>query len=424
MTIPRIATSIQLSSFLALGLAGSACGGSEGGSPSDATISIDAPTLPSCASPVSGSRVSFRSIGRVVGAALLATSPPGDERLFVLEHRGAIRIFKDERLQPELFLDLSSDANGPVVTGAEQGLLGLAFHPDYATNGRFFVYYTAGDPDHMRNVVARCQRSADDPDRAEPTCEEILAIPDFAANHNGGMIEFGRDGYLYIGTGDGGSGGDPHQNGQSIMDGSPTPDSVALLGKILRIDVDRPSGGRQYGIPPTNPFANGGGAPEIFIIGLRNPWRWSFDRETGDMWIADVGQDRVEEVTALRPAQQRGANLGWRMYEGNDCYDGPCDPTGKTFPQDTRHHGDGWISITGGQVYRGTCYPDLVGWYFYSDYGLGGLSRARLLANDTFEIEDLSGDFPAAPVSLHEDARGELYMTNLDGEVFHLEASP
>ena len=374
------------------------------------------PALPRCENPVSGSTVTTREVGRVVGGALLATSPPADPRLFVLEQRGAIRIFKDHELLPDPFLDLSVDADGPVVAGGEQGLLGLAFHPSYASNGTFFIFYTTRTGGQgLRDVTARCQVSAANPDLAEPTCTEILSIPDFASNHNGGMIEFGRDGYLYIATGDGGGGGDPQRVGQ---------DANSLLGKILRIDVDRAEGGNAYGIPADNPYASGGGAPEIFITGVRNPWRWSFDRETGDMWIADVGQDAIEELTVLRPSQQRGANLGWSMYEGNNCFREPCDPANMVFPQDTRRHADGWASITGGQVYRGTCYPDLVGWYFYTDYERGGLSKARLQSDGTLEIVDLQGSFPRNVASIHEDARGELYLTSTDGRVHHLEAGP
>ncbi|MGN6103669.1 MAG: PQQ-dependent sugar dehydrogenase [Kofleriaceae bacterium] len=426
MRTPRIAIG------LGLGLALAACGGDSTDKPRDATppedAAPDAPELPRCANPVSGSKISFRDIGRVVGAAMISTSPPGDLRLFVVEQRGAIRIFKDEQLQPEPFLDLSADNGGPVLAGGENGLLGLAFHPAYATNGQFYIYFTrreAGDGTYpQRNVVARCQRSAADPDRAEPTCTEILAIRDRFANHNGGMMEFGDDGYLYIGTGDGGDGGDPDGNAQSLADGSPTPRTIALLGKMLRLDVDHPAGGREYGIPSDNPFANGGGPPEVFMLGLRNPWRWSFDRGTGDLWIGDVGQDTVEELTVLPPAQQKGANLGWDMYEGDRCFTPPCSPAGKVFPQDTRLQTDGWESIIAGQTYRGSCFPDLVGWHFYTDYARGGLVKARLLADGQLEILDQQGSFPQNPTSIHADARGEQYMTTISGRVYRLEASP
>ncbi|MBA3392345.1 MAG: PQQ-dependent sugar dehydrogenase [Deltaproteobacteria bacterium] len=415
-----MAPGFALASLVLAVLAGGGCGGNKK-TPDDAPQG-----LPRCASPVAGSTVTMRKIGTVVGGAMLATSLPDDPRLFVIEQRGAIRVFNAEQLLPDPFLDLSADNAGPVIAGGEQGLLGLAFHPRYVTTGLFFVFYTTRIGG-LRDVVARCQVSAASPDRADPTCTEILSIDDFAGNHNGGMIEFGKDGHLYIATGDGGGAGDPGRTSQ---------DPNSLLGKILRIDVDATSGGKQYGIPSDNPFAGGGGAPEVFILGLRNPWRWSFDRETGDMWIGDVGQGQIEELTVLRAGQQNGKNLGWSIYEGNGCCatqgdncaqsgtQYPCEPANLVFPQDSRTHADGWISIIAGQTYRGTCYPDLVGWHFYTDYGKGGLVKARLKADNTLEIVDLPGSFPREPASLHEDARGELYMTTTSGDVYHLEASP
>jgi glucose/arabinose dehydrogenase len=393
---------------LAPALGAAACGG---GKPREGSTG-----LPACEAPVSGDRITMRQIGQVSGAALLATSPPGDLRLFVLEQRGAIRIISADQLLPAPFLDLSADAAGPVEAGGEMGLLGLAFHPRYAANGTFYIFYTTRQPgDALRDVLARCAVSAESPDRAAKPCTEVLSIPDFATNHNGGMIEFGRDGYLYLGTGDGGGGGDPQRTAQN---------GDSLLGKILRLDVDHPADGMEYGIPSDNPYAGGGGRPEVFMSGVRNPWRWTFDRETGDMWIADVGQGAVEELDALRPAQQRGANLGWSMYEGDACYYPPCSPAGLVMPQHVRLHSDGWDSITGGQVYRGTCYPDLVGWYFYGDYAKGAYAKARLRADDTLEVLDLDGSFPANPASIHEDARGELYVTTTAGTLFHIEGGP
>ena len=220
---------------------------------------------------------------------------------------------------------------------------------------------------------------------ADPMGEIILSIPDFAGNHNGGMIEFGKDGYLYIGTGDGGGGGDPCRNGQALdrtaASCTSPPSSCAqaggtvcepLLGKILRIDVNTTTGSKKYGIPTDNPFAAGGGEPEIYVIGLRNPWRWSFDRETGDLYIGDVGQGAQEEVTVLRAADGiAGKNLGWSMYEGSGCYGNyTCSMTGMTAPQVTKSSGgtDNWHSVIGGQVYRGDCFPDLKGYYFFTDY--------------------------------------------------------
>ena len=388
--------------------------------PIDATPACEVAPLPACAQPVAGTTLAFRLIGSIgPEAALLATAPPADPRLFVVGRDGSIRIFEGEALLPEPFIDL----NAVLVSGGEQGLLGLAFHPAYACNGQFFVYYTTADA----NVVARCAVSATDANRAEPICTPILSIPDFAGNHNGGMIEFGGDGLLYIGTGDGGGGGDPRRTAQ---------DPDELLGKLLRIDVDAPSAGKAYGIPAGNPYAAGGGAPEVFLRGLRNPWRWSFDRGTGDLWIGDVGQGMYEEMDVLRPAQQAGANLGWSAYEGNACCatladncdqsgaQYPCDPAGLVFPQDVRAHADGWFSIIAGQTYRGSCYPDLVGWHPYTDYVSRDLVRARLDGDDSLEIVDLPTTVPANPTSLHADARGELYLTTEAGGVYHLEVAP
>jgi glucose/arabinose dehydrogenase len=372
--------------------------------------------LPTCEQPVAGSRVAMRQIGQVADSVVLATSPPGDPRLFVVGQRGAIRIISAEQLLPAPFLDLSEEARGPVATGGEQGLLGLAFHPKYATTGVFYVFYTTRQPGNaLRDVLARCSTDAADPNKAAPKCTEVLSIPDFAANHNGGMLEFGADGNLYVGTGDGGGAGDPQRTAQDLN---------SLLGKMLRLDVDHPGNGAEYAIPADNPYAAGGGRPEIFMSGLRNPWRWTFDRETGDMWIADVGQGEVEEVNALRPAQQRGADLGWSTYEGDRCFRPPCSPGNLVFPQHTRLHSDGWESITGGQVYRGTCYPDLAGWYFFADYAKSAYARARLRADDSLEVVDLDGALPGNPASIHADARGELYVTTTAGTIFHVEAGP
>ena len=400
--------------------------------PKDAAVDavIDA-MLPPCPNPVAGETISFRKLtGRVVGGALLATSPPLDLRLFVLEQRGAIRIYKDEVLQPDPFLDLSVDANGPVLAGGEQGMLGLAFHPAYGTNGTFFVFYTTNKGGNgLRDVVARCQRSAANPDRADASCVEILSIADFAPNHNGGMIEFGADGFLYISTGDGGGMGDPNKTAQ---------DPNSLLGKMLRIDVDTTVAGKAYGIPSSNPFVAGGGAPEVFVLGMRNPWRWSFDRGTGDMWIGDVGQDQIEELDVLRAGEQAGQNLGWSVYEGNGCCDTQadrctqpsgatvaCTATAKVFPVDTRtHEPQRWLSIVAGQTYRGTCFPDIVGWHFYTDYYAPVLVKARLLPSGELENYEVVTDLPRNPTSIHADARGELYLTTIVGDIYRLEAGP
>ncbi|HEY0193112.1 MAG TPA: PQQ-dependent sugar dehydrogenase [Kofleriaceae bacterium] len=396
----------------------------------------DAPPITQVApcTPTAGSSVTFRKLALTVdGAAMLVTSPPGDPRLFVVENRGAIRIIDPgEQLRPLAFLDLSPDNRGPVVAGGELGLLGLAFHPQYAQNGQFFVFYTAtnttGSAEPYMDVLSRFTVSSD-PAVASPTTETVLlAIPDPYANHNGGMIEFGADGYLYIGTGDGGSAGDPERRAQNPNQ---------LLGKFLRLDVDHADGALAYAIPDGNPYkTTGGGRGEIFMLGVRNPWRWSFDKATGDLWLGDVGQGAVEEIDVLEAGHLAGANLGWSMYEGPDCcatVDGHCQqtspyqacvPAGKTYALDNRRHSDGWAAIIGGQVYRGACYPDLTGWYFYTDDVKAQLVKAQLKPDRTLDIVDLDYTFPQGPASIHADSRGELYATDIAGGIYQLEAHP
>lgn len=402
-------------------------------SPGDTTI--DAPVLPACANPVGGTTVSARQIGSgltIGDAALLVTAPTGDPRLFVVGRLGQIWIVENEQLVATPFIDLNEANGGPVRGGGELGLLGLAFHPKHHLNKTFYVYYTRNEGGDLvftrRNVVARCKTSAD-PNRAEPTCAEILVIEDRFSNHNGGMIQFGKDGFLYIGTGDAGSAGDPDGNAQSLVDGSPEPTTRALMGKMLRIDVDNPSGGKDYGIPAGNPFVGGSGPPEVIALGLRNPWRWSFDAATGDVWIGDVGQgpanDPQEEINFVRAGELAGKNFGWDMFEGNNCFTPPCDATGMTPPIESRDQGDtGYHAIVGGTVYRGTCYPDLVGTYFYTDNTAGGLASATIDAGGVYASRDLPGTFPTGPTSISADARGELYITTVAGTIFHLEAGP
>lgn len=401
-----------------------------------ADSSVDAPAIGPCANPVNGTTITAREVGNIGNSgAMLVTAPAGDPKLYVVGQAGEIRIIdENETLLPTPFLDLS----GVISVSEEGGLLGLAFHPQYHVNREFFVYYTknqgglAGFP--LRDVVARCKGDPTNPNKAEPTCAEILSIRDPLSNHNGGMIEFGADGFLYIGTGDGGPQNDPGQSAQALVDGvvdpqvTIPPEATALLGKMLRIDVDHPANGKDYGIPSDNPFAAGGGAPEIFMIGFRNPWRWSFDRGTGDMWIGDVGQGAIEEIHYVKAGTGAGKNFGWRMYEGSSCAHGPCDPANKVFPVDERTHNNGFTAIIGGQVYRGTCYPDVVGTYFYSDNGKGRLFTAKLNPDGTTVTKaDLTGvTLPGAgqPASIHASANGELYIGTTSGRVLHIEASP
>lgn len=393
-----------------------ACGDDvRGRVPADAPVAE--PPGPGCVQ--RGERVATVPVAQLDSSVVLVTAAPGARRMFAVEQEGRVWVIGEGA--PRLVLDLRDDAGGPVRASGEQGLLGLAFHPRFSETRRLFVYYTT----RSANVVAEYHAGADDViDRA--SARLVLSIPDRFANHNGGMIEMGPDGYLYIGTGDGGSANDPDGNGQNRF---------SLLGKLLRVDVDRPASGRTVAIPADNPFADGvGGAPEVYSYGLRNPWRWSFDE--GTLYLADVGQDRYEELTVLAPGRARGADLGWQPYEAARCgLTGGCDPSGKIFPQLVRNHGTapgaGWCSIIGGAVYRGACYPDLVGRYFFTDYCRGGLYSLRFAPDESHpaggavvDERQEEGSFPSRPASLYRGLGGELYLTTTGGGVYHLEARP
>jgi len=333
-------------------------------------------------------------------------APRGDARLFIVEKTGRVKILRDGSVLGTPFLDLSGQVSG----GSEQGLLSIAFHPDFASNGRFYVDYTdrAGDTQIVE------LRVSGDRDRADPaTARTILSIPQPFSNHNGGLVAFGPDGKLYIGMGDGGSGGDPEENAQNLG---------SLLGKLLRIDVDA---GQPYAVPPDNPFVDRAGARgEIWAYGLRNPWRFAFDRQGGDLYVADVGQNRFEEVHAVRGAG-RGLNYGWDIMEGRECFEPSegCDRTGLTLPVLTYDHGDG-CSISGGHVYRGEAIPEIRGHYFYSDYCSGFVRSLRFDGNGATderrwtELEPTGGD--SQVTSFGEDAAGELYLMTAGGSVYKI----
>jgi glucose/arabinose dehydrogenase len=328
-------------------------------------------------------------------------------RLFVLEQAGRVRVIRNGQLLATPFLDLSPGNGGPVRSGGEQGLLGIAFHPAYASNGRFWVYYTralSGDTNGNEIVLQRFQRSTGNPDIADPASGAIaltIAHPQFS-NHNGGKIAFGPDGYLYVGVGDGGGGGDPSNAAQSLAD---------LRGKILRLDVD---GASPYAIPASNPFA--GSAPpvrrEIWAYGLRNPWKFSFDRTTGDVFIGDVGQNAWEEID-FQPRGAAGRNYGWRIFEGTHCFNpsSGCSLAGHTPPiLEYAHNSTGGFSVTGGYRYRGGALPTLSGYYIYGDYVSGRTWAAE---------PDSSGAWTATQVAtlpnvstFGEDENGELYAAN------------
>jgi len=343
--------------------------------------------------------VTLQEIASGLSAPLYLTSPPGDERLFIVEQPGTIRIVTGGGLAPEPFLDITAQ----VSSGGERGLLGLAFPADYAASGRFIVHYTNLEGDTR---VSRFQVSAD-PNRADPASETVLFAADQPfSNHNGGQILFGPDGFLYIGLGDGGASGDPDGRGQRLDE---------PLGSILRIDVaGPPAAGLPYAIPPDNPFvATVGALPEIWSLGLRNPWRFSFDRATGDLYIGDVGQDQWEEVNYSPAAEGagRGINYGWDIMEGRHCFaSADCDSAGLVLPVLEYDHGTG-CSIAGGYVYRGAAIPELQGHYFYSDFCRGFVRSFRVeggAAVDEFDWPTLA---PGGTVlSFGEDAAGELYV--------------
>lgn len=335
----------------------------------------------------------------------------GSGRLFIVEQPGRIRVIKQGALLSRPFLDITS----LVLYGGERGLLGLAFHPNYAQNGYFYVNYTRQTDG--ATVVARYRVSTDDPDVADPASViTLLVIAQPYANHNGGCLKFGPDGYLYIGMGDGGSGGDPQNYAQN---------KESLLGKLLRIDVD---GGSPYAIPADNPFVNQPGADEIWALGLRNPWRFSFDRLSGDLYIADVGQNAWEEVN-FQPANAAGGiNYGWRCREGTHPYNSspPCnDPNflaTLTDPFTEYSHSEGY-SVTGGFVYRGTRYPNLYGTYFFADYVNGKIWSIKKLSDAPLTWSsctlELDADFNISSFGEGED--GELYVANYNqGKIHHL----
>ncbi|MDX9759208.1 MAG: PQQ-dependent sugar dehydrogenase [Bacteroidota bacterium] len=337
---------------------------------------------------------------------------PGDEsgRLFVVEQDGRILVFPNDPdvTEARLFLDIRDRVND---SGNEEGLLGLAFHPSYKSNGYFYVNYTAANP--RRTVVARYRVSAADPDVADPATERVLlTIAQPYSNHNGGQVGFGPDGYLYISTGDGGSGGDPQNNAQN---------RASLLGKILRIDVDNPRSGQNYGIPVDNPFTGNtaGHAEEIWAYGLRNPWRFSFDPVTERLWTGDVGQNRYEEVDIIEP----GRNYGWRIMEGFACYNpaSGCDQAGLTKPIVEYGRDDG-ASITGGHVYRGPGVPALAGTYIYADFVTGKIWGLSYDSPTEFTNELLlnSGKNISA---FGVDEQRELYLCSFDGSIYRFTPS-
>ncbi len=368
----------------------------------DSEASQTAPNGPNGPDPNGGGPTLERIVSGV-GFPVQVVAPTGDPRLFIVDKRGTIRILEGGALVAEPFLEVRSLVSG----GNEQGLLSVAFHPAYNANGRFFIYYT--DRGNDTQVVE--YRVSADPNRAEPNpVATILSVDQPTRNHNGGLIAFGPDGMLYIALGDGG-GGDPLEAGQSL---------ATLLGSLLRIDVDN---GNPFAIPPDNPFVGQAGARgEIWAYGLRNPWRYSFDRQTGELYIADVGQNDREEVNAA-PGDAAGLNYGWNTMEGSECFDPPqgCDQTGLTLPVLDYDHDDG-CSVTGGFVYRGVALPELTGLYLYSDFCSGFVRSFRLAGGTATEQREWSGLEPSerSVTAFGEDAAGELYIMTDAGNVYKI----
>jgi glucose/arabinose dehydrogenase len=361
---------------------------------------------------------------------LFVTHAPGDaNRVFIVEQPGRVRILdltqQPPALRAQAFLDITPRV---VTTGNEQGLLGLAFHPDFAANRRFYVNYTdlAGD-----TVVSRFEVPANAPDQANPNSELVLlTFHQPQHNHNGGWLAFGpHDGLLYIGSGDGG-GRDDEGNGHTLETGNAQDTSDNLLGKILRIDVDGSDGpGGNYGIPPGNPFVGVAGDDEIWAFGLRNPWRNAFDTLTGDLYIADVGQRLWEEVNFQPAASSGGENWGWRCREGaHDFNTLNCEGLTLLDPIHEYSHGGAphRCSITGGEVYRGCAVPDLAGTYFFADYCSDQIWSFRMVGGDLTDFVERTAELTAGGSSIDRitsfglDARGEIYIADRLGEIFRI----
>ncbi|MEE8331520.1 MAG: PQQ-dependent sugar dehydrogenase [Acidimicrobiia bacterium] len=346
----------------------------------------------------------LRSLGadvvtRELDKPVFAVAPRGDDRLFVVEQDGLIRLVVDEELVTQPFLDIDSLVGS---RNLEQGLLGLAFHPSYAANGRFFVYYTDNEG-HSRLVEYSV---SDDPNRADPeSAKFVLGENQPASNHNAGMLAFGPDGYLYVGLGDGGGANDQFGNGQR---------TDTLLGTILRLDIDAAD---PYAVPPDNPFVGGGGAAEVWAYGLRNPWRFSIDGDV--LYIGDVGQNDREEVDVI-PLSAAGTNFGWPIFEGTACLGGDeCQQGDFTGPIIEFNHAEG-CSIIGGPVYRGEAIPELAGHFFYSDWCGGFLRSFRLDGDTAADQTDWTPDVGTLGqvLSLGTDGAGEIYAMNAEGYLY------
>jgi len=330
----------------------------------------------------------------------------GSNRMFIVQQPGSIRILANGSLVATPFLDITAK----ISSGGEMGLLGLAFHPQFTQNHLFYVHYDRTVAGQIQSVIAEYHVSAGDVNVADTNSERILLTVDQPfSNHKGGQIVFGPDGFLYIGFGDGGSGGDPMGNGQNLQ---------TMLGKMLRIDVNNQSGGKQYAIPPANPFAHGGGLPEIFAYGLRNPWRFSFERGGTRLFVGDVGQDAFEEVDIL----ESGKNYGWNVMEGLHCYNPStaCNMTGLTMPILEYPHRDG-EAVIGGFIYRGSAIAGLSGAYVFGDYISGTIWKLVESPPGTWTRTTLLSTGRNIS-SFGQDTSGELYVLDYSGSVLKLAA--
>ncbi|HVV87517.1 MAG TPA: PQQ-dependent sugar dehydrogenase [Kofleriaceae bacterium] len=413
--------------LLSVATLGSACSGGSG-KPIDAPPAAidaavdDAPIGPGVdastdgpaarCTPHNGTTVMLAPVASGLDSPVGVTSPPGDPRLFVVEQKGRIRVIADGQLQATPFLDISGTA-GPVMFGDERGLLGIAFHPQFATNHKFYLDFVR-KPDNS-TVIAELTTNAAGDAADVATRRDLLVIAQPYTNHKGGWLEFGPDGMLYIGMGDGGSGGDPQDRAQN---------DAQLLGKMLRIDVDTRTGTKPYGIPADNPHASSPDGPtdprpEIWHKGLRNPFRWSFDRATGDLYIGDVGQASWEEVDYTH--NDAPLNFGWDDREGMHCFEPMtnCLTADRVDPVTEHSSNDNWHAMIGGAVYRGTCFPDLVGTYFYGDYIAQELWSLRIVNGVAQDDQRLLQGIGAL-TSLHTDAYGEIYGTTYGGDVVRI----
>jgi glucose/arabinose dehydrogenase len=363
------------------------------------------PEKPSPVLSINDVRLGIEEVARGLDQPVYLTAPAGDPRLFIVEQPGRLRVVENGKLLPKPFLDIANK----VRSGGEQGFLSVAFHPQYRANGFLFVNYTdkKGDTRIERYTVSS------DSSVADPRSGKlILTIDQRYSNHQGGLNLFGPDGMLYIGMGDGGSQGDPHGNGQNRN---------VLLGKLLRINVDR---GDPYSVSTANPFANGDGRGEIWALGLRNPWRFAFDRVSGHLYIADVGQDRYEEVNVV-PMQKAGVNYGWNVMEGPACYrSSGCNQTGLQQPALSYTHENSTCSVIGGSVYRGQKIPEIAGQYFYSDYCNSWLRSFGYADGKVTDRHEWPVGRLGSVVSFGEDSQGELYICTSSGRVYRIVKAP